>query len=243
MASLRPATGTGAPPCLRPDAEPQFVVGVETLIDPLEGAAGQHRENSARARHQRIAPRRAMTFERAAEQGGRPRSKPPIGARPPEARPPRCGAAAKLLRRQRPPPGPRVLPMAMRTFGIEIVFDPPELLVPARKLGEARGCGVRVEPRHLLREPGFLNAVGKLDAGEPGAGGAPLARPARSRSRASKAAGSAPSGRRAASEATRLGRRLLTRPGVLDWCAAPLRRGRRRRSAGSRPCAFRPGDP
>src|SRR5277367_144343 len=44
------------------------LVVVVTLLDPREGAAGQGCERLPGARHQRVAPRRAMMIERPAEQ-------------------------------------------------------------------------------------------------------------------------------------------------------------------------------
>src|SRR5271170_655623 len=46
----------------------RLVIVVETLVQPGKGAAGQGCERLPGARHQRVAPRRAMMFERAAKQ-------------------------------------------------------------------------------------------------------------------------------------------------------------------------------
>ena len=171
----------------------QLVVVAEGLIEPGESAAGQEREDRSGPGHQRIAPRRAMPVQRAAEQGGRRLQHRPSPRRLDELR---LGVAALLPGLLGADPALQLLapPDERGAFGVGLLLGPPALLVGALQFSDARRRRVRVEILHLGDEPRLLDAVGDVEEVARASRLRVSSRAARSRSRAIMTAGSLPEG-------------------------------------------------
>ena len=136
--------------------ELRLVIVIETLVDPGKGAARQGRERFPGARHQRVAARRAMVVERAADERRRrlqdrpaPGGVDELGFR----------VAALLQRRLGADAALELLPPALQpiTFRVALFFLRSEFFIPALEFVYSRRGGVRIERGHLLDEARFVD--------------------------------------------------------------------------------------